>query len=69
MCERAQWEIRALATEMHRQCLEAAPALFKDAGPGCLRGKCPEGEKTCGRMNEKREERNRLIETMKKENG
>lgn len=68
MCERAQWEIRALATEMHRQCLEAAPALFKDAGPGCLRGKCPEGEKSCGRMNEKREERKRLIETLKKEN-
>jgi len=68
MCERAQWEIRALATEMHRQCLEAAPALFKDAGPGCLRGKCPEGEKSCGRMNEKREERKRLIETLEKEN-
>ena len=68
MCERAQWEIRALATEMHRQCLEAAPVLFKDAGPGCLRGKCPEGEKSCGRMNEKREERKRLIETLKKEN-
>ena len=68
MCERAQWEIRALATEMHRQCLEAAPALFKDAGPGCLRGKCPEGEKSCGRMNEIREERKRLIETLEKEN-
>jgi len=68
MCERAQWEIRALATEMHRQCLEAAPALFKDAGPGCLRGKCPEGEKSCGRMNEKREERKCLIETLEKEN-
>ena len=68
MCERAQWEIRTLATEMHRQCLEAAPALFKDAGPGCLRGKCPEGEKSCGRMNEKREERKRLIETLEKEN-
>lgn len=67
MCERAQWEIRALATEMHRQCLEAAPALFKDAGPGCLRGKCPEGEKSCGKMIEKREERKQLIETITKE--
>ena len=38
MCSRAQWEIRALATEMHRLCMEIAPALFADAGPGCLRG-------------------------------
>lgn len=48
MCSRAQWEIRALATEMHRLCMEVAPALFADAGPGCLRGACPEGEKSCG---------------------
>lgn len=48
MCSRAQWEIRALAEEMHRLCLEVAPALFADAGPGCLRGACPEGEKSCG---------------------
>ncbi|MBO6094185.1 MAG: FAD-dependent thymidylate synthase [Oscillospiraceae bacterium] len=62
MCERAQWEIRRLAEEMHRQCMNTAPSLFKDAGPGCLRGKCPEGEKTCGKMNEKREERKKLVE-------
>ncbi len=49
MCSRAQWEIRALATEMHRLCMEIAPALFADAGPGCLRGACPEGEKSCGK--------------------
>ena len=49
MCSRAQWEIRALATEMHRRCMEVAPALFADAGPGCLRGACPEGAKSCGR--------------------
>ena len=40
-----KWEIRALAAEMHRLVLEVAPALFADAGPACLRGKCPEGEK------------------------
>lgn len=62
MCERAQWEIRRLATEMHLQCIKTAPSLFRDAGPGCLRGRCPEGEKTCGKMNEKREERKLLIE-------
>ncbi len=48
MCTRAQWEIRALATEMHRLCMKVAPALFADAGPGCVRGRCPEGEKSCG---------------------
>lgn len=64
MCSRAQWEIRAMAEEMHRLCLEAAPALFADAGPACLRGACPEGEKSCGRMKEKREERQRLLEQL-----
>ena len=67
MCERAQWEIRALATEIHRLCMEAAPALFRDAGPECLRGRCPEGEKTCGKMTEKREERKQMIADMEKE--
>ena len=61
MCSRAQWEIRALATEMHRQCMEIAPALFADAGPGCLRGACPEGAKTCGRAKQIREERKNLL--------
>ena len=49
MCSRAQWEIRALAKEMHRLCMGVAPALFADAGPGCVRGACPEGEKSCRR--------------------
>lgn len=57
MCSRAQWEIRALATEMHRLCMEIAPALFADAGPGCLRGACPEGEKSCGKAAQIRQTR------------
>lgn len=61
MCNRAQWEIRAMAKEMHRLCMEVAPALFEDAGPACLRGKCAEGEKTCGKLQEIREERKKLI--------
>ena len=48
-CNRAQWEIRALADEMLRRCKEVAPLLFADAGPGCVRGHCPEGEKSCGK--------------------
>jgi len=64
MCSRAQWEIRALATEMHRLCMEVAPALFANAGPGCLRGACPEGEKTCGKLLAVREERRRMLENL-----
>ena len=67
MCSRAQWEIRSVAAQMHRLCLEVAPALFADAGPGCLRGACPEGAKSCGRAAEIREERKKLLEQMKGE--
>jgi len=61
MCSRAQWEIREMANEMHRLCFETAPVLFSEAGPACLRGKCPEGEKTCGQMVEIRAAREQMI--------
>lgn len=52
-CNRAQWEIRAVADEMLRQCLEVAPHIFAHAGPSCIaEGKCPEGKMTCGKINE-----------------
>ncbi|MDD4335097.1 MAG: FAD-dependent thymidylate synthase [Desulfotomaculaceae bacterium] len=54
-CNRAQWEIRALAAEMLRLVREAAPILFGEAGPGCLKGSCPEGKMSCGKINEVRE--------------
>ena len=54
-CNRAQWEIRAMAQEMLRQCKQAAPAIFADAGPGCVNGPCPEGVKSCGKAPEMRE--------------
>jgi len=54
-CNRAQWEIRNLAIEMLKQVKEVAPNLFKNAGPGCVRGKCPEGKLTCGKAKEVRE--------------
>lgn len=54
-CERAQWEIRELAFEMIKKVKEAAPILFKHAGPGCLLGECPEGPMSCGKRNEVRE--------------
>lgn len=48
-CNRAQWEIRALADEMLKLVKEKAPNLFKYAGPSCLKGGCPEGKMTCGK--------------------
>ena len=53
-CSRAQWEIRALATEMLRQCKQVAPVIFESAGPGCVGGACPEGAKSCGQAAEVR---------------
>lgn len=67
MCARAQWEIRALATQMHRLCMEVAPALFADAGPGCLRGGCPEGGKSCGQAAEKRRERKEWLASLEQQ--
>ncbi|HOV80260.1 MAG TPA: FAD-dependent thymidylate synthase [Bacillota bacterium] len=54
-CNRAQWEIRTLATEMLRLVRAVAPVIFGEAGPGCLRGPCPEGKMSCGRSYEVKE--------------
>lgn len=53
-CQRAQWEIRQLAIEMLKLTKEAAPTLFAKAGPGCVKGACPEGNMTCGKSKEVR---------------
>lgn len=54
-CQRAQWEIREVAIQMLRLVKGVAPNLFSKAGPGCLRGPCPEGKMTCGKIKEVRE--------------
>jgi len=54
-CNRAQWEIRNLAVEMLRLVKGVYPTLFKNAGPSCIIGPCPEGEMTCGNIKEVRE--------------
>ncbi len=54
-CNRAQWEIRDVATQMLTLVSEVAPELFKKAGPPCLYGKCPEGKMTCGKAAEVKE--------------
>ena len=51
-CNRAQWEIRGMATEMLKLVKNAAPALFRIAGPGCMNGPCPEGAYSCGKIKE-----------------
>lgn len=53
-CERAQWEIRDMATRMLMLVKEAAPTIFRTAGPSCLCGTCPEGAMSCGKAAEKR---------------
>jgi len=53
-CERAQWEIRAMAVEMLRLVKPLAPTIFRAAGPGCLGGPCPEGTMTCGKIGDVR---------------
>ena len=47
-CNRAQWEIRAVACRMLELVRPTAPLIFRDAGPGCVRGACPEGKMSCG---------------------
>jgi len=53
-CNRAQWEIRALAIEILKLVREVSPLLFAKAGPSCLYGKCGEGSYSCGKINEVR---------------
>ncbi len=48
-CNRAQWEIRAMAVEM-LVCVKAvAVNIFANSGPACVDGNCPEGEMSCGK--------------------
>ena len=62
MCSRAQWEIRQMAQSMFEECCRVAPAMFRDAGPGCLRGACPEGEKSCGKAAQIQKARQTFLE-------
>jgi thymidylate synthase (FAD) len=48
-CNRAQWEIRELAENMLALCKEVSPTIFKNAGPPCVKGPCPEGKLSCGK--------------------
>ncbi len=53
LCLRAQWEIRDVAEQMLKLVYDVCPAIFKYAGPKCVRSRsCPEGIKTCGKLKE-----------------
>ncbi len=47
-CNRAQWEIRAMAQRMLELARPTAPYVFADAGAPCVHGTCPEGKMACG---------------------
>jgi len=49
ICNRAQWEIRALANQMLDLVKPVAPSIFAKAGPSCIsEGICREGDLSCG---------------------
>ncbi|MBR4973750.1 MAG: FAD-dependent thymidylate synthase [Clostridia bacterium] len=54
-CARAQWEIQDVANQMLSLVSNVAPNLFKNAGPSCLNGPCPEGKMSCGKAKEMKE--------------
>ncbi len=54
-CNRAQWEIRDLATEMLRLVRNILPGIFSKSGPNCISGPCAEGDMYCGKIDEVRE--------------
>lgn len=52
LCNRAQWEFRAVADAMLDEVKKVAPIIFSYAGPHCVHGVCPEGKKSCGKQAE-----------------
>lgn len=69
-CNRAQWEIRAMAMEMLKYSIQECPTIFSNAGPSCTQkdhsGKyrpCSEGSYGCGKAEEMRE----MFEELRKE--
>lgn len=48
-CRRAQWEIRELAMKIYKIMVKQMPDVFRKSGPGCVRGHCPEGKRSCGK--------------------
>ena len=54
-CSRALPEMRKVANQMLAICKRTSPILFKDAGPFCVSGACPEANMSCGKQREMKE--------------
>lgn len=55
-CNRAQWEINALAVELLKDLRKLSPSVFSHYGPSCyVTGVCPEGRLSCGEMTKMKE--------------
>lgn len=67
-CNRAQWEIRDVAWLMLGEVIKVAPNLFRDCGPGCLRGRCPEGGKSCGKAADIKKRHDELLKSVNSDN-
>ncbi|MDL2289738.1 FAD-dependent thymidylate synthase [Clostridia bacterium OttesenSCG-928-F22] len=65
-CNRAQWEIRAVAWHMLALCRNSAPYLFRLSGPSCLSGPCTEGSKSCGKVQDIRRQSAELDDAIEK---
>lgn len=65
-CNRAQWEIRAVAWSMLEEAMKVAPNLFRNSGPSCVFGPCKEGKMTCGKAAEVKERHQKLFEPLDK---
>lgn len=67
-CNRAQWEIRDVASQMLEICLKIAPTLFKNSGPACVWGSCTEGKMSCGKAKEVREHYREILKKAQADN-
>lgn len=66
LCMRAQDEIREMAFEMWKCCMQISPTIFKYAVPTCVNGKCKEGKMSCGKMLEVKDRYNTEIQKQTK---
>ena len=66
LCDRAQEEIREMAFEMWKACMEISPTIFKYAVPTCVNGKCKEGKMSCGKMLQYKQKYKEIIDNYNK---
>ena len=65
-CERTQWELRHAAKDMLWELQNVLPEIFGKVGPSCvMKGKCPEGKRSCGRADDVKKEFAALFEMNK----